>query len=387
MYDCLTYSIKFIKDHNSCARLILTCKTLYVYYLNNKLKIEKATPHPVWDILDTLDKIKYDEDIDYWVDEKGNEINPYSYKYLCARKDIRFEYIERMSVYFTQKLSQHVSFSIIYENPNYKWNLTTILNRSDIDYEDFIISNLSNCWIPKKFTIMPSWEIVTKYINYSWRWDILLNNKIPPVDFIINNIEFIMNSRYQNHTEINWNDIIVLYNIPYSSQLNCIPSKDWFALTIKTELNIILTNPTLPWYWDHILFKYNMKWDEIINLDINWHTCTNSVPYDVLMKYEYMWNWSIVDPTHLTAEFLINNPHININWDVVIYKLPIDFVLAFSHKFDLNRILNKLSLDYVLSHLEVNWDWKYVCFIWDVPYHIVEDYPNIPWPNKLLILD
>lgn len=192
---------------------------------------------------------------------------------------------------------------------------------------------------------------------------------------------------------------------------------DWKEISRHSNITIqdITENPDLPWDWKEISFKPTITIDfikQFSNKPLNFKIiskCKNISMNDIENNLDLPWNWNHVSQNpNLTIYFVEKHLNRSWNWKCVSRIVTMDFIKK--HKdiqFNWNSInlvnttitrediVNNLDdfpwdfanmplskyppFEFILQHLDKNWDWGRLSSADFVTIKHIIDNPNLPW--------
>lgn len=91
----------------------------------------------------------------------------------------------------------------------------------------------------------------------------------------------------------------------------------------------------------------------------NWNYSSDNIPLtDINATVELPWNWSKIS-TRASISDITEYNNIPWDWSVMTLKFTPQQIQESNWPFDFSKAtLDHFSLDYIISHIDLNWDWK-----------------------------
>lgn len=262
--------------------------------------------------------------------------------------------------------SANAPLKYILENPDFKWDWNIISYMNKKITEDDILGHLD---LPWDWQIMSenryiTFKLIEKTKDKPWDWDWLSisNDVIPdrniPWAFILDNLD------------LDWN---------------------WCHLTTRPDITweYMQDNKHLPWDCLNKMRNPNMPLEYILK---------NYIPYTILNdtkhineiieadKYDTYYSGNSL--AHMNAYmFMTWNKHVTLeNLEKIYAKYKVLFqdpghFALFMRGLTTNP---RITLDYVLNHPEMEWNWELLCNNINITLADVIQHPEIPWSYSLL---
>ena len=194
-----------------------------------------------WNILSSRDKID-------WKFVKNNSDLPWDWNVLSSREDLYFDFIRKspdlMLRWNWEILSSHPNLNLDWQflkdfesQLKWCWNWTTISNRHDLN-----------------------WEFVKENPKLRWNWFAISNRTDVTMEFIVENKKMDWcKSILLNRLDFDIKIIFEWVDNSWNPELNTYCQK--LDLNQQENLDIIINNPDIGWFWTAFKNNTNLSWD------------------------------------------------------------------------------------------------------------------------------
>ncbi len=262
--------------------------------------------------------------------------------------------------------SANAPLKYILENPDFKWDWYIISYMNKYITEDDIFGNLDLPWVLRIMSenCYITFKLIEKTKDKHWNWSWLSI----------------------------WDDVIPDRNIPWSFVLeNLDLDWEWCHLTTRPDITweYMQANKHLPWDCLNKLRNHNRPLEYILKNYIP-YTILNDTKHinEIIEDDKYDAYYSSNSLTHMNAYmFMTWNKHITLE---NLEKIYTKYKALFQDPGHFSLIMRglttnpRITLDYVLNHPEMEWNWELLVNNTNICLADVIQHPEIPWSYSLL---
>ena len=272
------------------------------------------------------------------------------------------EYFDNVESLF----SANAPMKYILENPGFKWDWYIISYMNKYITEDDILGNLDLPW---------DWNIMSENPNITFKFIEKMKDK--PWDW--NMLSY-------------WDKVIPERNISWAFVLkNLDLDWEWAHLTTRPDITweyMQSTKHVLPWDYRTKIYNPNVPLDYVLKNYLPYIISDTKYINEIIADNKYDAYYSGNSLTHMNAYmFMTRNKHItlvNLNKlytkHKALFQDPVYFSM-FMCGFTTNP---RITMNYVLNHPEIEWNWEFLCNNVNITLADVIQHPEINWCYKSL---